>query len=271
MSISLATAREICSKTELELVRASSPSRIGTLTIAELKQQAGRARRLRDKWRDLTQQQTRQTKSGDPARLGEANQRSAEKAQLFDETLARFQQRLSKMSAGESPAPRGAAVKKTPRKKRAVEHRATRASVRKALDERRAAKNEAAAKKQAKASRKKASASEASASKPAPAKKTSRRAAKASAPRTGTQKSAGKKGTAATPTIKKSAAKKRAARAAAASPDPSPTSAPPIPRGKKPSPTTAAKKARILQSGSRKIQTHLAAQGKRTQARRDSR
>jgi hypothetical protein len=127
VAITAARAKQICTKAELDLVLQSTTKHIGNLDSKQLKSALRRSRTLRDKWRDLTHSQTRDTKATSPEKLGEANARSSEKATLFDETLSRFQKRLSKLEAE--------ATKAAPTKKAAstVDHRADRAAIRETL------------------------------------------------------------------------------------------------------------------------------------------
>jgi hypothetical protein len=80
VAISVARARQICTQSELALVLESTTRQIGQLDAKQLRASIRRSRTLRDKWRDLSHSQTRDTKATDPDKLGEANARSAEKA-----------------------------------------------------------------------------------------------------------------------------------------------------------------------------------------------
>ena len=132
MAISVAQARQICTPAELDLVLQSTTRQIGSLDPKQLRSSIRRARTLRDKWRDRAASQTRDTKSQNPDRLGEANARSNDKAQLFDEALGRFEKRLSKVDGATNGS--AAATKAKPAKQtRTGEHRATRSSVRSTL------------------------------------------------------------------------------------------------------------------------------------------
>jgi hypothetical protein len=57
MAISRSSAERLCSGPELELVEASYPANAKQLSPARLQQKIQRARRLRDKYRDLAKQQ----------------------------------------------------------------------------------------------------------------------------------------------------------------------------------------------------------------------
>ncbi len=134
MAISVAQARQICTQAELDLVLQSTTRQIGSLDAKQLRSAIRRARTLRDKWRDRSESQTRDTKSQDPDKLGQANARSSDKAQLFDEALGRFEKRLSKVD-GTTNGSAGAAKAKPAKPARTGEHRATRSSVRSTLSE----------------------------------------------------------------------------------------------------------------------------------------
>jgi hypothetical protein len=95
-------ARPLCTDAEYKLFSASLAEQIGELTPAQLGNKIQRARRLRDKYRDLYKRQRLAnrartgTKKGDRAA---SNMRTADKAKLFDETLARFEARAGKLAA----------------------------------------------------------------------------------------------------------------------------------------------------------------------------
>lgn len=264
MAISVAQARLICTKAELEIVIPSTTKEIGALDAKQLQALIRRARTARDKWRDLKADQTRDTKVSDPGRLETANARSAEKAQLFDEVLGRFEKRLSKLEPGKSPAAPAAA--KATKTVRAAEHRQTRSQVR----------GELVAKTELLNAKPKPAATAPAVTKPAPA------APKAAKPAAKSK-----------PVAKKATSKKPPKRKVAPKPSllPPATSIPPaeglaaasiatgqplvgqtpMTQGDKKrnlKATTAAKASRISRSGSPKILGHVAAQGRRNQAKR---
>lgn len=130
VAIRVAQARQICTPAELDLVLQSTTRQIGSLDPKQLRASIRRARTLRDKWRDRAAAQTRDTKNRNPEKLGEANARSNDKAQLFDEALSRFEKRLSRVDGASG----GSAAKAKPAKSvRTSEHRAERASTRSTL------------------------------------------------------------------------------------------------------------------------------------------
>ncbi len=247
MTISVAEAKKICTPAELELVQMSTTRNIGSLDAKQLKAKIRRARTLRDKWRDQAADQTRQTKVDQPEHINRANARSEAKAQLFAETLARFESRLAKVD----PSSRNeTAAAGTPAKEaRARGHRAERAAVRDVLDAKKSKLNKAAA--------------------AAPAAAPPAAAAKAATPKVANKKTA-------TKTAAKKAAPKRTVKAAA--PVAKPVSAAAAKSVKtrggtaKPSDLGArsiAKANRVSAGGGPRIKGHISAQNKRSQARRD--
>lgn len=94
MAYNLQTARSLCTAPELELVRASFATGADVPARARLKPQLLRARALRDKYRDLWRRQRLANRERTGSKLGArpgSNARTKEKAQLFAETLARFE------------------------------------------------------------------------------------------------------------------------------------------------------------------------------------
>jgi hypothetical protein len=248
MTISVAEAKKICTPAELELVQMSTTRNIGSLDAKQLKAKIRRARTLRDKWRDQAAGQTRQTKVNQPEHLNRANARSEAKAQLFAETMARFESRLAKVDPAyrNEAAPAGTPAKPV----RARGHRAERAAVKDVLDAKKSKLNEAAA-----------------------AKTAARPAAAAAA---GQAKAKVSKKTAAKKTVVKKAAPKRTVKAAA----PATKSAAPAAtragktRGGAPKASdlgarAIAKENRLSAGGGPRIQGHVSAQNKRNQARRN--
>jgi hypothetical protein len=94
MSITRAAAREITTRDEQALVDQSFYPDVTHLTEAELKRAVTRARRLGDKYRDLSRRQNQGTKRRGRAGSGE-NARTAQKERLFRETLERLEKRLA--------------------------------------------------------------------------------------------------------------------------------------------------------------------------------
>lgn len=93
-TVSMARARALCTKAELELVLWSTNTKVGALDARRLASKISRARTLRDKFRDLAAEQRRQQRGKSdrtPAPSAGDNRNTREKAQLFQETLERFQ------------------------------------------------------------------------------------------------------------------------------------------------------------------------------------
>ena len=114
MAVSASRARTLCTASELNLVKWSSPRQIKSLTPAKLKDKIDRARKLRDKYRDLSKKQrgeARGKRKPTGRRPAQSNENTVEKAELFAEVLDRFQVAATK--AGSTPA----GSKKTSKKK----------------------------------------------------------------------------------------------------------------------------------------------------------
>jgi hypothetical protein len=162
MPISVARAKSLCSTSELALVKSSTRREIAKLSAPKLRGSVERARKLRDKWRDQASAQRRKSQKQLGARETDANARTAEKAQLFDEVLERFAARLAiAETAGSAAKPRAGAK----RFARSRAHRATRAEVRGSLRE---AKRELAPPAKKKSTAAKAAAAAPAAPMPAP-------------------------------------------------------------------------------------------------------
>jgi hypothetical protein len=94
MAYSPRQVRQLTTRSERELVRASYGDSIGRLSERALKSRIARARRLRDKQRDLLRRQrlAHRRRTGDK----QGSARTAQKAKLFEAALSRFtlQQRV---------------------------------------------------------------------------------------------------------------------------------------------------------------------------------
>jgi len=105
MAVSKARAKQLTTKREFELLETSWGRELSSLSPARLRQKVQRARTMRDKFRDLARQQAgeargkRDPRSTRPAR---SNRNTELKAQVFDEALARFEERLGVLEATES-------------------------------------------------------------------------------------------------------------------------------------------------------------------------
>jgi len=102
MAYNRAQAQKLCNETELKLVLASMADEVTQLSAAQLRSKIVRARTLRDKNTDLFRRQSAATRVATSAKRGNtgvANQRTEQKARLFDETLKRLELRLAKVDA----------------------------------------------------------------------------------------------------------------------------------------------------------------------------
>jgi hypothetical protein len=128
MAISVAQAKSLCTAREFALVKASTRDEVGKSSASQLQQNITLARNLRDKWHDQSRDQRRATQAGQRSRQTDGHARSGEKAELFGETLARFESRLTTLEPkGKSG---GRAPKRMPPRVRSAAHRATRTEVR---------------------------------------------------------------------------------------------------------------------------------------------
>lgn len=145
-------AESLLDAAELQLFDASLASTLAALTAAELKAKITRTRRLRDKQRDLLQRQrlaSRAATGSKGGRSGVANVRTADKATLLDEVLARFEKRAELIA-------------------RKAESEARREAAKRAVAIRKAAKPKAKAKTRASSQMSKAAAKSAAGASPAP-------------------------------------------------------------------------------------------------------
>lgn len=300
MAISVSQARQICTKAELDLVLQSTTRQIGDLDAKQLRASIRRARTLRDKWRELANAQTRDTKTEDPGNLGRANARSGEKAELFDEALTRFEKRLTKVDGAASGSAGGDASKTPPKKVRATGHRSTRAELNAKTEMLNAtgstgqAPGTATDKPAAKAPASAAGGSKSASAGAANADASSDAASKTAAPKKAATKSATAKKASAKKGPPKRSAPKRKAAAAVSAKAPTGTNPPThglaaaamaagrdaVAIGDKPTGAdkkrnlkakTAAKATAVSRSGAPRIQGHISSQGRRNQAKRSSR
>jgi len=106
-------ARAICNDSEYELFTASLADSITELTPVQLRGKIKRARTLRDKSTDLFRRQSlamQESTGSKRGRTGSANERTEQKARLFDEVLKRFEARLDKITAKPASAAKRPAV-----------------------------------------------------------------------------------------------------------------------------------------------------------------
>lgn len=123
MAYTLTQARVLLTAAELAVFDQSRAGPVKELTAARLRGKVTRARALRDKYRDLYRRQsvaTRKAAAGKRAAAGGDNERTANKATVFEEVLERFEARLAQLDAkeakGSGVAPKARAVKAAPAK-----------------------------------------------------------------------------------------------------------------------------------------------------------
>ncbi len=105
MTISRNEAREVTTADEQELVEESFIPAIRAFDSGDLKSRITRARRMRDKYRDLTQRQGIASKRKGRGGSGD-NERSRMKARLFAETIERLEKQLAKVVEQEAAEPK---------------------------------------------------------------------------------------------------------------------------------------------------------------------
>lgn len=102
MAVTVQQVRRYCTASEIELIAMSMPRRVGELPPARLRQKLVRARKLRDKFRDLGDRQQREMRGKSEPRSkrgAESNDATRLKQQAFMETIARFEAALEKAEA----------------------------------------------------------------------------------------------------------------------------------------------------------------------------
>jgi hypothetical protein len=122
MAYSLASARRWCTESEAELVALSFAGKEVAWTPARLKLKIERTRRLRDRNQDRARKLERANRADTGAKAGKqvtAIAVAKKKAQIFDQTLARFVARLERLNAARRVADLKAAVKDALARKRA--------------------------------------------------------------------------------------------------------------------------------------------------------
>lgn len=152
MAISTQKAKTLCTASEFQLVQASAPSALKGRTPAQIKSKLDRARKLRNKFRDLAKKQAGEAR-GKRAPTGrtaaKGNDRTVEKAELFQEVLDRLEQALAAASKTAKP---GATKKKTAAssaKKAAAKKSSTKKAPAKAAGEKKTVSTAKSAKKPA--------------------------------------------------------------------------------------------------------------------------
>lgn len=119
MGITRTDIRKLCTATEATLAEKALPHLLKDLTVKQLQQKVARARRMRDKYRDLYKRQTLAArKPGKSSGKGkDLNARTKEKATFFADILNTFQQQVTVLNKAEkAAAAKTAKAKKTTKK-----------------------------------------------------------------------------------------------------------------------------------------------------------
>jgi hypothetical protein len=99
VTISKNDAKSLCTQREWELISASWAPEVNRLDAGELRNKVSLTRGLRDKFRDLAKQQAgeaRGKRGPRSTRPSQSNENTRRKAQIFNEALSRFQDRLDR-------------------------------------------------------------------------------------------------------------------------------------------------------------------------------
>jgi hypothetical protein len=143
-------ARRLCTAREYELVEASFPENVRRLAPSRLRQKLERARKLRDKNRDLLKRQrleVRGKRDSRRARPAQGTANTEKKAELFQEVMDRFEAELKPVASGgrANPQKRKSPAKKPPAKKSAAKKSpAKKSAAKKSTAKKSAAKKSAA-------------------------------------------------------------------------------------------------------------------------------
>jgi membrane protein involved in colicin uptake len=153
MAISMQKARTLCTQSELGLIKWSSPTQVKTLSPAQLRQKIDRARKLRDKFKDLSRKQAgeaRGKRKPTGTRAAKGNERTVEKRELFEEVIARFEKALTKAEAAEAKTKASKAAGKTTKKKTAAKKKVStkKATAKQATSKKQSSKKKSASKNQ---------------------------------------------------------------------------------------------------------------------------
>ena len=133
MAITTAVAKQLCTKSELQLFTDSSSKNVKSLNAKELRSRITRARKLQDKYRQLASRQEREARGKQKPqgkRAAASSGATRKKEQAFVESRERFEKQLAKVEAAakkQATAKKKAAkkpakktVKKKPAKKKAA-------------------------------------------------------------------------------------------------------------------------------------------------------
>ncbi len=247
MATTKTQAAKLLTAAEMELFLAGQPTAIKDFSAARLAGKVKRARTLRDKYRDLLKRQKVAAQARTRSKTGtsgNANERTATKAQVFDELLQRFTARLDKVSADAARVAARAEAAKAKAKKAADKAAAKKAATKKPAAKKPVAKKAAA---------KKAAPKAATAPKKAAAKKVAVKKAVAQALKA--------------PATGRPAAPKRSAKAPAQAPG---AAGGGVGAGSKRA-KAEAKSSKLTAARTRPIQAHIASTDRRNQAKRDRR
>ena len=116
MAFTITQARPLLTAAELELFDQSRTAPIKALTLARLRGKVTRTRTLRDKYRDLFRRQTVSVRKA-PATAGRSpvgsdNERTQRKADILQEVLGRFEDRVALLEANLARDASAAATRK---------------------------------------------------------------------------------------------------------------------------------------------------------------
>lgn len=123
MAISRSAARPFLTDAEIVLGEESFAPAVGMLTEAALRQRVVRARKLRDKYRDLEAKQRREMRgraAPTRKRVPAGTRGTSVKRQYFAEVLARFEKRLAEFERAAKAQSARAALKDALEKKKAA-------------------------------------------------------------------------------------------------------------------------------------------------------
>jgi hypothetical protein len=137
MAITRSVAKKLCTKAEYEIVDASLNAKKSKMPLYRAKQKITLTRKLRDKFTDLAKSQSREARgksSPKRSRPAAGNEGSVQKAQLFSETLARFEDYVDYLEkeAKKLAAKKEAEKKKAAKKKLTPKKAAPKSAVKKA-------------------------------------------------------------------------------------------------------------------------------------------
>jgi len=98
MTIDYAKVKRILTSSEFALVESARPASIAAMRSSTLKSKINQARKQADKWSGQGIRQNRAAGKG----ANDANERTAQKSEVFKEVLARFEKQLVKTEAADS-------------------------------------------------------------------------------------------------------------------------------------------------------------------------